>query len=149
MHSPVLDVALRAYWVLAFCSIGGAAFLMLVVLPMACFPRTRRWSASAMISLAWLFGLTLWFLSVAVTFAAWGWLGLILGGIGGIVGVVPLAILAAFFYGQGIGVGLGIIGMCGIVWVTARGGVALGQRAEKAGRMPGLGLQRARLRFHT
>jgi hypothetical protein len=75
---------------------------------------------------SWLFGLTTWTLGVAVTFATYGWIGLLIGLFLAGVGVVPIGIFAAFFFKiKSVSLGISMIVMT-VVTIVSRGvGVAL------------------------
>lgn len=74
-----------------------AAFTLVVLLPMAVFPRTRPAAAGIMYVGSFLYGLTAWLIGFIVTLKYWGvfWviIGLVLAG----VGVVPMGLLATAF----------------------------------------------------
>lgn len=94
---------------------SGIAFLVNIVifLPMAIFRNTREWAGVCMFFSSYVFGLTLWFLGLLLTYIIWGgfavFIGLFLAG----VGVVPVAMLATLFKGLwgpfGILIGLTIL----------------------------------------
>ncbi|MGA2800750.1 MAG: hypothetical protein ABSE97_00015 [Verrucomicrobiota bacterium] len=77
------------------------SIVILVLLPLAIFHRTRGFAAGAMYITSYVFGLTLWVWSLLISYTLWGVVavifGLILTPMG--VGVVPIAILASLFHG--------------------------------------------------
>ncbi len=68
--------------------------------PLALFARTRALAATIFIIASWIYGLTLWFWALVLTYTIWGvvavFIGLFLLG----VGVVPVAMLATVIDGQ-------------------------------------------------
>ena len=94
---------------------SGLAFLINVVifLPMTIFRKTRELAGVCMFFSSYVFGLTLWFLGLLLTYVIWGgfavFIGLFLAG----VGVVPVAMLATLFKGLwgpfGILIGLTVL----------------------------------------
>lgn len=68
--------------------------------PLALFQRTRPLAATVFIVASWIYGLTLWFWGLVLTYTLWGvvavFIGLFLLG----VGVVPVAMLATLIDGQ-------------------------------------------------
>lgn len=73
--------------------------VILVLLPLAIFRRTRAFAGGGIYIASFVFGLTLWVWSLLTSYTLWGiggtTIGLLLGGIG----VVPIAILASLFHG--------------------------------------------------
>jgi len=57
--------------------------------------RTNAISLYLLLISSYLFALTTWFLGLLITFHYWGWVGLLLGLCLGLVGVVPLAMIAS------------------------------------------------------
>jgi hypothetical protein len=72
----------------------GVAILLL---PLAAFKTTRRFAGLALTILSYVFGATAWLYGAACSFAAFGWVGLVIGLIFAGIGVVPLAMLAGIF----------------------------------------------------
>ena len=68
-----------------------------VTLPMAAWRRTRGPAGVGLFLASYLFGITTWLLGAGITFAAFGWLGLILGLFVLGFGVVPFGIAGAYF----------------------------------------------------
>lgn len=90
----------KIYPWLAF--ISGLALIIVIValLPLAIFRRTRDLSSMGLLFASYVFGITLWVWGLLVTYNLWGaiavFIGLFLMGIG----VVPIAMLAALFKGM-------------------------------------------------
>jgi len=66
-----------------------------ILLPLGFFKTTRTFSATGFAISAMVMGITVWLFSVLTVFQLWGFGGLIAGIILGIVGIVPLALIAA------------------------------------------------------
>ena len=91
------------------------AFLVNLVIfaPMAIFRKTREWAGVCMFFSSYVFGLTLWFLGLLLTYIIWGgfavFIGLFIAG----VGIVPVAMLATLIKGLwgpfGVLIGLTIL----------------------------------------
>jgi hypothetical protein len=73
--------------------------VILVLLPLAIFRRTRAFAGGGIYLASFVFGLTLWVWSLLVSYTLWGVTGIIIGLLLGGVGVVPIAILASLFHG--------------------------------------------------
>lgn len=76
------------------------AIVVLLLLPLALFRKTRGFSGLGIIIASYVFGLTLWVWGLLLTYYLWGaiavFIGLFLMGIG----VVPIAMLATLFKGM-------------------------------------------------
>ena len=74
--------------------------LILVLLPLGVFRKTRAFAGNGMMIASWVFGITLWVWGLVLTYHLWGalavYIGLFLFG----VGVVPIAMLATLFKGM-------------------------------------------------
>lgn len=108
-----------------FLPIAQVGFLVsvFILLPLAYFRSTRRFAGLGLIIASYLFGLVTWLLGMAVTFASFGWVGLILGLLILGIGVVPMGIYAAFFRLHLTDLGWSLVIMV-IVSVAARFGGA-------------------------
>lgn len=125
MSHAIAAFAVKVYSFLIPLAWIGVAVVIFILLPMACFRATRTKAGGGLYIASWLFGATTWFLGVAVTFATWGWFGLFIGLLLAGVGVVPMAILAAFISLKIVSLGVSLIVMCIIVFATRAGGIAL------------------------
>lgn len=74
--------------------------VLLVLLPLAFFRKTRLVSSSGMILASYVFGLTLWVYGLLLTLNLWGFLAVLIGLFMFGVGVVPIAMLATLFKGM-------------------------------------------------
>lgn len=81
---------------------SGLAILtcLLIFLPLSLVRRTRIWAANGFYLSSYLFGTLLFAYGCIVTYAVWGYVGLIVGLFLAGVGVVPVAYLAAIFHGE-------------------------------------------------
>lgn len=73
---------------------------ILIILPLGIFKKTKEVSAIGLVVSSWVYGLTLWFWALLLTYSIWGavavFIGLFILG----VGVVPIAMLATVIEGQ-------------------------------------------------
>jgi hypothetical protein len=73
---------------------------IIIGVPLALIPHTRATAATVFVIASWIYGVTLWFWALVLTYSIWGliavFIGLFLLG----VGVVPVAMLATLFNGQ-------------------------------------------------
>ena len=67
---------------------------LFVLLPLGLFKKTGIVGGMGMYISSYVFGLTLWFLGLLLTYFTWGFLGVFIGLMLGGVGVVPVAMLA-------------------------------------------------------
>jgi len=75
---------------------------IIIFLPLGIFKKTRSVSAFGFVISSYVYGLTLWFWALLLTYLIWGtravFIGLFIAGIG----VIPIAILATAFKGEWI-----------------------------------------------
>ena len=131
MRETIVEFTLSAYQFLlpfAWLAFGIAIF---VLLPMAAFPRTSSQAGLGLYITSWLFGITTWLLGAGITFAVYGWVGLVIGLFLFGIGVVPLAIFAAFFLIKNTSLGVSLIVMFIIVFAARFGGILFMQRGDK------------------
>jgi hypothetical protein len=69
-----------------------------ILLPLAIFRKTRTVSAVGFAFSSYLFGMTTWILGFLTTLQYWGGLGVVIGLFLGIIGIVPLGIIASAFH---------------------------------------------------
>jgi len=79
---------------------------------------------------SYVFGLTLWFLGLLLTYFTWGFLGVFIGLVLGGVGVVPVAMLAALINGEFFTLGI-LVFLTMLTFGTRALGMYLAGRAEK------------------
>ena len=125
MNEAIATFCGKTYSILLPLSWIGVVIAILVLGPMAMFRSTRSAAGVGLFFASYLFGLTTWFLGATVTFATWGWLGLIIGVFLLGVGVVPIGILAAFVSLHEPSLGFSLIVMVVVVFATRMGGMAL------------------------
>ncbi|MDD5326649.1 MAG: hypothetical protein PHY02_02410 [Phycisphaerae bacterium] len=92
------------------------AITIFILLPLACFRKTRSFSSICLLYSSFVYGITLWFLALLLTLELWGvwavFLGLFFLGIG----CVPFAMLATLFKGM-----WGILGVLIILTILTFG----------------------------
>lgn len=76
-----------------------------ILLPLSFFKTTRTFAATGFAVSAMVMGITVWLFSVLTVYQLWGFIGLSAGIILGIVGIVPLALIAAGLNGMWVAVG--------------------------------------------
>ncbi len=93
-----LSAKVYPWLLLAFSLTLGITLFILI--PLAFFQKTRKFSGNSMVISSYVFGLTLWVWGLLLTYTLWGgfavFVGLFLLG----VGVVPIAILATLIGGM-------------------------------------------------
>lgn len=131
MQQWMIETAVKAYTVLLPFAWIALAVTVLVLLPMAVWHRTRGAAGVGLIIASYIFGATTWFLGAAVTLGAYGWIGLIFGlAIAG-VGVVPIAIFAAFFKFGITSLGVSLCVMLLATFAARFAGVLCSESAER------------------
>ncbi|MGH7074218.1 MAG: hypothetical protein ACREFD_08460 [Stellaceae bacterium] len=80
-------------------------FCLLILLPLSAFRATRVAAFWGFFAASYLFGLEVWLYGFLVTYLLWGGTGVFIGLVSGIVGIVPLGIVAAAFHGSWYRVG--------------------------------------------
>ena len=125
MNQYITEFCIKAYSFLLPISWIVIAIIVVILLPLSLFRATRGFAGAGIIYSSYLFGLTTWFLGATVTFATWGWTGLLIGLVIAGVGVVPTGILAAFISLKDPNLGFSLIAMVAIVFATRMAGIAL------------------------
>lgn len=125
MRQAIAEFCVKAYSFLMPISWITLAIVVFILMPLALFKGTRRFAGFTIFFSSYLFGLTTWLLSAAITFTSWGWPALIIGFVLGGVGVVPIGILAAFISLGLPSLGFSLIVMIIIVFAARAGGMAL------------------------
>ena len=96
MRERIAEIAMNAFGFMlpvALIALGIAILL----LPLAAFKTTRGFAGLALTIVSYVFGVTAWLYGAACSFAAFGWVGLIIGLLFAGIGVVPLAMIAGIF----------------------------------------------------
>lgn len=127
MIGGVAGFALRTYEFLLPVAWVAFGVSVLILGPLALFRATRPWAALGIFLSSFAIGLTTWLLGSAVTLATYGWLVLILGWLIFGVGVVPIAIFAAFFTLGNPSLGWSLIIMSVFVFAFRGAGSALSE----------------------
>jgi hypothetical protein len=99
-------------------------------LPLSFFRFTRFYASVGFIVASYVFGATLWFTGVVVSYLYWGFWGLFIGLVMAGVGVVPIAMLASALHSEWWGVGGFVIGIV-LIYGTRLFGVYLGTLCER------------------
>ena len=81
-------------------SILAFVLLILVLLPLAAFRRSRGFASVAMLIVSYVFGATVWMEGLLLTMALWGTFAVVVGLFFAGVGVVPIAMLATLLKGM-------------------------------------------------
>ena len=131
MTETIINFSVKAYTLLLPLAWIGFVVVILVLCPLAFFHRTRQFAGTSMFFVSWLFGITTWFLGATITFATWGWVGLLIGLFLFGVGVVPVGVLAAFFSLDSISMTLSLIVMSGITYACRVGGLAISESTSR------------------
>lgn len=76
------------------------AINLLILLPLGLFKKTGMVGGMGMFISSYVFGTTLWFLGLLLTYFTWGFFGVVIGLMFGGVGVVPVAMLAMLIKGE-------------------------------------------------
>lgn len=127
MNQAISEFCIKVYSFLLPISWLAVAVVIVVLLPLAIFKKTRGVSGLGIYIASYLFGATTWFLGATVTFVTWGWVGLVIGLVIAGVGVVPIGILAAFISLKEPTLGFSILAMVAITLGSRIGGVALAE----------------------
>ena len=93
--SLVLHIAPFVYWLS-----GILIIIDVIALLAAITPPARQVSGIIVYVSSYIFGLATWIYGLAVTLALWGIIAVLIGIFLGGVGVVPIGMLAAIFYGR-------------------------------------------------
>lgn len=130
MREWVLEVAVKAYtFTLPFYEFALAVAIF-VLLPLAIWRKTRGVAGVGLLAMSYIFGLTTWLLSAAVTFGSFRWFGLIIGFLVLGVGVVPLAIISAIFKLDNGGLAMVLFVMVLVTFGARFGGIYAASKNE-------------------
>lgn len=103
---------------------------LLILLPLGLFKRTGIVGGIGMSISSYIFGLTLWFFGLLLTYFIWGFWGVFIGLLLGGVGVVPVAMLAVLLNGDFTTLGILIL-LTIFTFGTRVLGIYLAVRAEE------------------
>ncbi|MHB8528355.1 MAG: hypothetical protein ACYC8V_02445 [Caulobacteraceae bacterium] len=92
-------VAPRVFPFILLMAVVTLGFCVLVLAPCAMFRKTRSFSATGLLLASFIFGGTTWLFAFMVVYSLWRLVGLIAGLVLGVIGVVPLALIAALTKG--------------------------------------------------
>ena len=130
MREWVMEIAVKAYtFTLPFYELALAVAIF-VLLPLTIWRKTRGAAGAGLLITSYIFGLTTWLLSAAVTFGSFGWFGLIIGLLFLGLGVVPLAIIGAIFKLDNGGLALVLFVMVVVTFGARFGGAYAASKAE-------------------
>ena len=116
----LLLIATLAFWV-----------TLLIFLPLALFRRTRFFAGMSTYFASFVFGLTLWFWAILLSYSIWGIAGIVVGLFLGGIGVVPIAMLASLF--NGLWSTLGQLVLLTAITLSCRFfGIFIAEKAEDA-----------------
>ena len=87
------------------------AVCVFILLPCALLPATRKFSAYGFFISSVIFGASTWTLGFLVTLHYWGTMGVFVGVIMGVVGIVPLGMLASAFHSDWSAIGILVFGL--------------------------------------
>lgn len=109
--SGLVFVSRHVIWLAQGASVLALVCCIFVFFPMSFFARTRRAAFIGFLGSAFLFGLATWILGLLSTYLVWGGLGVVIGLALGVVGIVPLGVLAALFGAQWLVLGQLVFGI--------------------------------------
>src|SRR5450759_3371220 len=87
------------------------AVCVFILLPCALFPPTRIISVFGLVISSVIFGASTWTLGFLVTLHYWGTMGVFVGIFMGVVGIVPVGMLASLFNGDWYAIGILVFGL--------------------------------------
>jgi hypothetical protein len=132
MNERLAYLSVQLYTVaLPFAWLAVAA-LVVVGIPVRLFG-DRKVAGQMLFQAAYLFGFTTWMLGAALTFASFGWVGLLVGLMVFGVGVVPIGIVAAIVAFHDLGMALTLFMMTVITWICRLLGVVWKTHDIRAG----------------
>jgi hypothetical protein len=125
MTEVIATFALKAYTILLPIAWIGVAIMVLVLIPMAFFNKTRSFASVGLFCASYLFGATTWFLGAGITFVTYGWFGLLLGLLLFGVGVVPVGIAGAYFRLDSGEMAISLLAMSAVTYMARVGAMML------------------------
>ena len=131
MNDWILETAINVYSYLLPFAWLAVAVAVFVLFPLAAWRKTRRAAGVGLFVVSYIFGATTWFAGAAVSFASFGWIGLIIGLFIFGIGVVPLGIAGAFLKLGINDLGLSLCVMLVITLAARFGGVVCAAAEER------------------
>jgi len=128
--SGIVFVSQHLVWYVVAGAIAAFWLCVIVFLPLSLFGRTRAFAVIGVLGAAFLFALATWMLGLLATYQAWGGLGVVIGLVLGIVGIVPLGLIAALFSAQWLILGQLIAGIV-LTYAARRFAATLSARAAR------------------
>lgn len=125
MREEIIEYSILLYEKFLPVATLGLVVLIVILLPLAVFRKTRSFAGKGVVFFSFVIGVTTWLLGTAITFIAWGWPAVIIGILLGGVGVVPIAILASFIKIGAWEIGASLIVMSILVYASRWGGIIL------------------------
>ena len=108
MQEQVWEMALKAYALTLLYYEVALMVIVLGFLPLAIWHKTRNAAGVGLLVTSYILGAATWLFCAAVTFGAFGWIGLLIGLLSLGVGVVPFAIIGAIYILDNSGLALGL-----------------------------------------
>lgn len=105
-------------------------FIVFILLPIACFKKTRKYSAIILYFLSNFYGFSLWIYSALVVYVFWGLIALFIGLFLMGIGVLPIAIIVAIFNGQWL-ILLSLIYLMALTYGSRVIGIKILERVEE------------------
>lgn len=125
MSDALYDFLIYAYFLGNICYWIVFAIVIVIFAPLSLFRATRDVAGMGIYISSYLLGITVWIICANITFVTWGWVALLVGVLLLGIGVVPLAILAAFFSMNAPVLAILLMCMCALVFVTRSVGMWL------------------------
>jgi hypothetical protein len=106
------------------------AVCLLILVPLSLFRATRKISCFGLYAASFVFGTCAWLMGFSTTLFYWGMLGVIIALGLGIVGIVPLGIIAAAFYSDWLAVGF-LLGALVLTYGSRVSALALATKIDR------------------
>src|SRR5205807_38102 len=105
-------------------------FTALILLPLSFVLGTRKFASMGLLIASFIFGASTWLIGFTVTYDYWGILGVIIGIVMGIVGIVPLGMIASLLHSDWVSLAF----LCGGLVLTYGARMSAFGLAEKIDR---------------
>lgn len=104
--------------------------LILILVPMSFFRKSRMYSGLGMYFSSYLFGFSMWIYSALIAYILWGLIALFIGLFLMGIGVLPIALLASLFHGEWTIFG-NLVYMAILTYGSRMAGMKIAEKAER------------------
>jgi len=118
------------YPIVQFVTNIALTIAFLICLPLSIFKKFRFYCAIGIAFASFIAGFDLWVHSLITTYVIWGWIGVLFGFITGVIGMIPVSLIALMIDGQWTHFWAGIFALM-IIFILFALSLFIGSKAEE------------------